>query len=324
MRAYPWLQDNISHWQQLVLKQQVPHAILLSGAKGLGKLELANQMAHIALCEQLLESGVCNVCTGCNLVKAGSHTDLITIAAEKAIIKVEQIRQLSKDIILSSSRNQHRVVIIEDAEKMNKASANALLKTLEEPPAKVVIILTTSEIAYLLPTIKSRCNKINISAPRPNVARDWLSSIATKSSAEIQLSLLLANGAPIVAKNILLNDTLESVTSMLDDLNQLRNKQKSVLDISKHWHVNELLGNLRYIAAYFLTLLKINNGLNPEYSPKSVDFDNSYLQVQNFDTKTLKFLHNIYKCIARAETALKTELLIEELLINWQHDFKIP
>ena len=94
------------------------------------------------------------------MFNAGNHTDIKTITAEKEVIKVDQIRDLSKNVVLSSTRNKYRIIIIENAEKMNKASANALLKTLEEPPKDVIIILTTNEIGRLLPTIKSRCFKL--------------------------------------------------------------------------------------------------------------------------------------------------------------------
>lgn len=137
----PWLQCQIKQWKELVILQQVPHAILLNSAKGLGKFELAKEMAHIALCEDLSPEGSCGRCSACELFKVGNHPDFTLISAEKNTIKVEQIRKLSKDIRLSATKGQYRVVVIENAEQMNKASANALLKTLEEPPEKVILIL---------------------------------------------------------------------------------------------------------------------------------------------------------------------------------------
>lgn len=322
MNNYPWLQNNIDQWRQIILSgKNVPHALLLSGAKGLGKIELANQMAHIAICEQLSDSGVCNQCAGCQLFNAGNHTDVRLIRAEKAVIKVDQIRKLSKDVMLSGTRNQYRVVIIENAEQMNTASANALLKTLEEPPNKVVIILTTSEIGYLLPTIKSRCFKTNISIPVYQDSIDWLESCVNQSQEQLNLSLILANGAPLIAKSILENDVLESVKQMLDNLNQLNNNQKTVLEVSKQWNAEELYVNLPYVAAYFLAVLKENNGLTKQ-NVSGLSVAIKYGDIPNINTKLLSFINQIFKFIKRSETALKTELLLEELLIKWIGEFQ--
>ena len=126
MNNYPWLSEYLHQWLGLMHSSKVPHALLLSGSKGLGKIALAKSMAHIAICENLGEMGVCQSCKGCHLFNSGNHTDVKTITAEKQVIKVDQIRNLSKDVVLSSTRNRHRIIIIENAEKMNKASANAL------------------------------------------------------------------------------------------------------------------------------------------------------------------------------------------------------
>ena len=231
MNQFPWLQEYLTQWLDLLIAEKVPHAILLSGSKGLAKKDLAQSMAHFAVCESLSDKGVCNSCKGCHLFNSGNHTDIVTITAEKEVIKVDQIRNLSKNVVLSSTRNQHRIIIIEDAEKMNKASANALLKTLEEPPKNVVIILTTSEIGYLLPTIKSRCFKINLKTVQEQQLTKYLVDSQTGSIDDISQAILLANYAPLVAIKILENNVLTIVKSMLNDLNQIINNETSVLDV---------------------------------------------------------------------------------------------
>ncbi len=322
MNALPWLNDNISQWQKIITAKQVPHAILLSGGKGLGKIELAHRMAHIALCENLSTNGVCYKCSGCRLIEVGNHTDLSVIKAEKSVIKVDQIRTLTKKVVLSSTRNRYRVIIIENAELMNKASANALLKTLEEPPGKVILILTTNDFGSILATIKSRCVKISVSPPSYNIAFDWLNSQVKQSNEDIQSSLVLANGAPLVAIDLLQNNTLNTVREMLSDLNQLTKNTKSVLDVSKHWCTNELYLNFPYIATHFFTMLKSGLNINTLHNRFHLNIQNNYAHVTDLDRKVLKFLSNINKFIKRSETALKIELLIEELLINWRNDFK--
>ncbi len=322
MIKLPWLQGQIKQWQELVILQQVPHAILLNSAKGFGKFELAKEMSHIALCENLGEDGPCGFCSACELFKVGNHPDFTLISAEKNTIKVEQIRKLSKDIRLSATKGQYRVVVIENAEQMNKAAANALLKTLEEPPNKVVLILTTSELGRLLPTIKSRCIKINISAPSQRESLVWLGSLTNKSEADIITSLALANNSPLIAKSFIQEDILPHIKQMLADLQSLISDQKTVLEVSKAWFSEELFVHLSLLASYFINLVKLNNQLVCTNLPQYLNFQIDLSQTSDSDNKTLEFVRNIYRFNFRSETALKKELLIEELLINWKSEFK--
>ena len=321
MKNFPWLQGYLDQWLELILSNKVPHAILLYGAKGLAKRELAQSMAHYAICENLSEKGVCNTCKGCHLFNSGNHTDVKTITAEKQVIKVEQIRNLTKDVVLSSTRNQHRIIIIENAEKMNKASANALLKTLEEPPTNVVIILTTSEIGYLLPTIKSRCFKVGIKTVDVQQLKKYLLDCNVGTIDEVNQAIILANYAPIVAKNIIENNTLTVIKSMLNDLNQIAAGQKTVIEISKQWIKNEQTEYLFLIATYFLSTVKSNNGLDQNNSLLILS-NSDYSGLNNHNEKTLNFIRSIFKFMSRQRTALKIELLLEELLIDWQNDFQ--
>lgn len=321
MMNYPWLQEYIDKWLELIHNNKAPHAILLSGAKGLAKRSLASSMAHIAVCENLTEYGACNACKGCHLFDAGNHTDIKTITAEKETIKVEQIRNLSKDVVISSTRNQYRIMIIEDAEKMNKASANALLKTLEEPPKNVIIILTTSEIAYLLPTIKSRCFKINIKTIEPIKLSRYLTDKKLGTTDEIDQAIVLASHSPLVAKDILENKTLDVVKSMLNDLDMLVKKQKTVIEVTKEWIKTEQTKYLLLVSAYFLSVVKNLNNLE-ENNALSKLSKVDYTNVSQLNTKALYFIKSLFTFVSRQRTPLKKELLLEELLFEWQNDFQ--
>ena len=327
MKILPWLIADLQAWQTNIIKQQVPHALLLSSAKGLGKINLAMNMAHVALCENLTEQGVCQQCSACHLFNSDNHPDLIHIHAESSTIKVDQIRQLSQKINLSTTRSQHKVIIIEDAEQMNKSAANALLKTLEEPPAKVIIILTTSEIGRLLPTIKSRCVKQTLPLPANKDSINWLaqkSSEGNISTEKCQLALIMAAESPLIALQILQNDTSNKVLMMLDDLTNLSRSNKTILEVSNHWFKQELFKNLNYCAALFLSLLKVktfNSNTNTNVinsNQQLVNFTQHILSQQQSETNLLEFVHQIFIFMQRQQTPLKTELLLEELLIKWQ------
>ena len=109
--------------------------------------------------------GYCRVCSDCRMLLKGSHPDLYLLEAGggSAVIKIEDIRLLKERLSVKPFQAQKKIVVIKDAERLNVAAANALLKTLEEPPAGVVLILITPSISQLLPTVVSRCKRIRFS-----------------------------------------------------------------------------------------------------------------------------------------------------------------
>ncbi len=308
----PWLNENVKQFIPLVKEQRIPHAILLSAAKGMGKVELAKEMAHLAMCENVGDNGVCYQCGACELLKAGNHTDLTVIKAENTVIKVSQIRQLTSDVVLTSSKNQFKVIIIEEAEKMNLSSANALLKTLEEPPAKVLIILTTHEMGRLLPTIRSRCVKITIQPTSQQLAQQWLTSQLDCKADDIDLALFLSDNSPLQAFSILQNNTIAEVRAMVKDMNDLQKKKVTLLEISKKWCNNDWYFNLNYIAVILLNYLAQKNGLQNKNNTElgfNITVDESGL---------LLFIRNIHQFSKRLELPLKIELQLEKLLLLWK------
>ena len=316
MITLPWFKESLNLWQKAVSQKRLPHALLLSGINGLGKSTLALNMAHSAMCENLTDKGVCHQCSACHLFKSGNHPDLIHIKAEKNTIKVDQIRKLSQNITLTATRNQHKVIIIEKAELMNKSASNALLKTLEEPPANVVIILTTSEIGRLLATIKSRCVKNVLSTPSTEQMSQWIHQETNESKENISFSLLLASNSPLIALFIIENTISSKVISMLSDLIDLRKSSKNILEVSTDWSKSESYNYLNFIAAFLLKLIQAK-AFNIKSNPVIENHANKFIINQDSTINILNFIHQIFIFMKRKETVLKTDLLLEELLINW-------
>ena len=147
----------IEHLQNAIRLEKVSHAYLFSGEDGSGKKLLAHTFASALLCE---ERGTepCGTCKACIQAQTGNHPDIIFVKHEKATIGVEDIRvQVNQDIGIKPYSGRYKVYIIEDAEKMTDAAQNALLKTIEEPPAYAVILLLATKPEALLATILSRC-----------------------------------------------------------------------------------------------------------------------------------------------------------------------
>ena len=225
---YPWQTDDWTRLQQL--RAHWPHALLLHGQAGIGKLRFAQHLAQGLLCEAALPNGEpCGKCAACNWFVQGNHPDYRIVlpealAAEAGFtsaaaadektdkadadeggkktrtpskeIKIEQVRALLDFCGVGSHRGGVRVVVLYPAEALNVAAANALLKTLEEPPSGVVFLMVSARIDRLLPTIISRCRQWPMTTPAPAAATAWL---AAQGVADAPGLLAEAGGAPLAA-----------------------------------------------------------------------------------------------------------------------------
>ncbi|WP_233801319.1 DNA polymerase III subunit delta' [Paraburkholderia sp. HP33-1] len=228
---YPWQADDWNRLQQL--RGHWPHALLLHGQAGIGKLRFAQHLAQGLLCEASQPNGEpCGACVACNWFMQGNHPDYRVVVpevlaaevgpanatngaddkAEKTDkadgdegkktrtpskeIKIEQVRGLLDFVGVGSHRGGARVVVLYPAEALNVAAANALLKTLEEPPAGVVFLMVSARIDRLLPTIISRCRQWPMSVPASDAAAQWLTAQGVKDAPAL---LAEAGGAPLAA-----------------------------------------------------------------------------------------------------------------------------
>jgi len=161
-----------------IADEKFPHAVIFSGAEGIGKRLAAEICAAALLCENQVDGSPCGVCENCRLVAAHSHPDFYIVEAEETKtarnIKIGQIRALQTEAALRPINSARRVVILDGAELMNNAAANCLLKTIEEPPSQTIFILLTASRSSLLMTIRSRCMTVNFDKLPPEKIRDAL------------------------------------------------------------------------------------------------------------------------------------------------------
>jgi DNA polymerase III subunit delta' len=193
----------------LAHRERWPHALLITGRRGLGKRLLALHFARALLCESPLSTGgACGACPSCGYVGQGTHPDLQSIepvtyddegnATPVDAIGVERVRDLIAFSQLSPHRQRAKVGVIAPAEAMNAAAANALLKTLEEPPQGTFLLLVSHHPERLPATIVSRCQRLPAPEPERAAAIDWLKQSGIRS-AEAALVLAQAGGAPLLA-----------------------------------------------------------------------------------------------------------------------------
>ncbi len=147
------------HFIHAIASGKVSHGYIISGEDGMGKNMFANAFANLLLCEHPKDGVPCGECTACKQIDSGNHPDVICVRHEKPnSIGVDDIRYgLNEDIQIKPYSSEYKIYIVDEAEKMTVQAQNALLKTLEEPPAYAVILLLTSNGDTFLPTILSRC-----------------------------------------------------------------------------------------------------------------------------------------------------------------------
>jgi len=155
------MENHRQYFINQIKNNTLPHAVLFTSSASQDPLKFAESLAGLVLCP----SQACGQCKSCELFNTGAHPDYCLVSPEEKskIITVEQIRHLSNTLMHTAQLNHYQVAIISPAHTMNTAAANALLKTLEEPPGPVMIILI-SDKAHVLPrTIYSRCQVFNLS-----------------------------------------------------------------------------------------------------------------------------------------------------------------
>lgn len=208
--TYSWHAPQWDYLNKLITTDALPHALLISGEVGIGKLDFAQQFCATLVCENRNEHNYnCGECKSCTLFRAGTYPDFTVIepAETGSAITVNEIRLLIERISLTRHFNAYKIVLIKAADAMNSNASNALLKTLEEPPEHTIIILVSDQPQKLSATIRSRCQHVLMHNPSKEEALAWL---ATKhEDRDWERWLMLARGAPIQALRLRDTDLLD-------------------------------------------------------------------------------------------------------------------
>jgi DNA polymerase-3 subunit delta' len=224
---YPWLETS---WQRLLATRERPaQALLLAGPRGVGKGELALAWARALLCEAPQTDGAaCGECPACHWFEAGTHPDFRLVSLQEktgkegetrmaTAIEVDQAREAVDFVQLSTYRAGFRVVLVDPADSLNLAAANALLKVLEEPPLNTVFVLVSDQPRRLLPTIRSRCTRIDIGLPPLDQAAQWLAGQGVGDAMNL---LALSGGTPLDAQRWADGAELDERRNVLEGLSQ--------------------------------------------------------------------------------------------------------
>jgi len=184
--VFPWLDTSFKQLSDRIAAAKLHHALLIQGPSGLGKASFTMQLGQLLLCKARQGDKVCGQCQSCLLNAANTHPDLHVVESDKQI-GVDQIREAIKKLGSSAHMSGAKVLIIYHAHTMTESSANALLKTLEEPTANTFLLLTTDKPERILATIKSRCEKLALPVPDLDTTLSW---VKTQYAAEIDINFV--------------------------------------------------------------------------------------------------------------------------------------
>jgi DNA polymerase-3 subunit delta' len=315
---YPWQQEIWQRLQTARAAERLPHALLLVGNRGMGKHALVEALAHSLLCESRSADGTpCGACRSCHLFLSGNHPDFSVIAPEEEgkAIRIDSIREFTASEGLTSHSGGYKVVLIEPAEAMNRAAANSLLKTLEEPMTSTLIILNSSRPADLPATIRSRCQQMLFKAPPEELAHDWL-RVRTEIK-DCETMLQLASGAPLLALQYADQDILEQRRQMLDEFAAVIEEKMDPVDIAGRWEKLDLSRSLQWISSWIVDMLKLGSGADPQHLINRDQHKKLHGISVGLELKSLyRFLDLLYEVNRNIDSTLNKRLLLEELLLK--------
>ena len=325
----PWQQQA---WQQMLAQLssgQLPHALLLSAGADTGKRHFALMLAQRILCRSPKQDIPCGDCVACKLSAAGNNPDLLLITPEEKskFIKVDQIRELKKCIETSSHALGKRIIVLDAAENLNANGANALLKSLEEPPADVLFLLLSDRPRSVLATIASRCVALKLPMPDKVQALSWLKKqVPQDAGGTLEYALDYSQGRPMAALRILGSEQSEEQTEIgMALLKTLQQEELATRTAGRYYktHGVELLETLAYwlnsLAKFQLTGNRLM--LKGETLQQAANLlDSGHRDRQDLARRMLQ----LYQQVSLAQMQLSgagnpnVQLLLEDLLLQLQ------
>lgn len=305
---------------------RLPHALLVTGENGVGKRLFANALAGLLVCERpdMAGGAPCGSCKQCELVSAGTHPDIRVYTPEKSrMIKIDQIRALSSFAVGSPQVAGRKVAIIDRADQLNINSANALLKTLEEPADDVTLVLLQESGRPVLPTIRSRCQSLLVGTPGREQAAQWLAeavkdldSDSRPDRDQCEKALALSANAPRLALEYLTGDFITVRDEALDNFRRFMKGQLSLAEAAKPFKSMGLESALWLFEGWAGDLARIAAGGQPRDEEAAEML--TFLASHNPPWRAHEILDAIHESRSAGVYNVNPELEAGRLLIAWQ------
>ena len=324
--AYTWHKPEFDGL--LMRKTQLPHALLLRGAQGIGKLAFAEALAKALLCESPRPEGsACGHCSACGWMGQGSHPDFRRLEPDSLAepkeaeqdgekkekvssqISVDQVRSIADLINISSHRGGVKIVLIHPAESLTANAANALLKNLEEPPPRTYFLLVAHRWHQLLPTIKSRCQQIALPPPSAEAARDWLKQ---QGSHDPDLALAQAGGAPLM---VVTYDE-DYWQQRMVFLKAISGRGLDALAVAEQFRDHAPVQILNWLQKWSFDLVSHKATGSIRYNPDFAAAISAAAELIDL-IEAVRFLRQLVRLQRIVSHPLNARLLFEELLLNY-------
>jgi DNA polymerase-3 subunit delta' len=319
MSFAPWQQDVYARLERNLREGRLAHALLFTGPARMGKAEVAHALAARLLCQAPRDDGrACGACRACSLLKAGTHPDFQHVTFEptekgdklKTELVVDQIRRLGEWFSKTSQFGGAQVVVVEPAEALNVAAANALLKTLEEPAGHRYLLLVTSRPGRLPATIRSRCQRLEFALPSRDDARAWLVARG-HAPRVIDEALDAARGQPGLADAWLAGGGLALRAQVLAELDAVGRGKASPIETAQRWLADEH-GEQRLRFAADLAVDGAAQALGARAAPRDA------LVVKADVARVAAWFDAINSMRAQLPAPLRHDLILAGLLRDWR------
>lgn len=319
----PWLRPALEQLESALSAQRLGHGWLLAGPSGIGKINLGLVLANRLLARQRaaapadLPAGEATAAMRGRHAPTDHHPDLHWLfpEEEKRTISVEQIRDATESLNLKSLRGGAKVVLIEPADGMTGAAANALLKTLEEPSDDTYLILLSHQPQRLPATVRSRCQRLNLARPSVGEFASWMGLAPTAFAP----AWLLTGGSPLQTAALLEDDNFNESSKLRDQLSLLSTDQVEVHAVAEAWSKAGLELALTWITRELHRQIRLR--LAPGVSTSVTDPDAGILH-NAWSQLTVRRLFEQYETAERLlnqlGSGINTELALQAMLLGFQ------
>lgn len=313
--------------QTIFAKQRIAHAYIFEGQRGTGKSQMVDFFAKLLLCEQPVDNEPCENCRQCRRVTSGNHTNVYSVMRDGQYIKIDQIRDLMAEMKMVGVEAGRKIYIIYDADRLNIAAANMLLKSLEEPAGEVTAILVTEQAQGILPTIRSRCQHIKFKS----VPRDYLmqslqeQGITNSLAATVSMVTNDFQAALDLCEDEHFLTARKTVLHLIETLQQ--NVQEALLYIQEAWLPNfkekedcERALDLLLFAYRDIVALKANVEETTGAYPDKIEYFKKIALKTTYEKLSLQ-MQAILQARTQLQRNMNRALMMEQLMLNLQEGY---
>lgn len=323
MRWYPWLRPAFEKLISGYRQGKGHHALLVQAQEGMGADALIYALSRWLMCRQPEENKSCGHCHSCRLMQAGTHPDYRVIAPEKGktSLGVDAVRDAMEKLYDRSRMGGAKVVWIPETERLTEAAANALLKTLEEPPEECWFFLSCREPERLLATLRSRCFCYHLAPPDETFSVAWLGRENGLSAELHRAALRLCDGAPAAALELLTSERWELRQKLCAGV-ELALQSGAWLPLLKILNQDNAPEILRWLGSLLLDGIKWQHHAGRWIA--NVDYTALVAQIAQSAAQPVlqTSLTKLFHCREQlsAISGVNRELLLFEMLLSWEND----